>query len=163
MQTTLDRFMAKVKVNEATGCWEWQSVLDRYGYGKFYHERNSNYSAHRFAYEFFVQPIADGVCVCHTCDNRCCVNPCHLFQGTVKQNNDDMIAKGRKWIPPKGAAAFDSKLTNKKVQLIKAFFIRHPNKSGRATGGAAFLARWFGVSQQLISLVKNNKRYNHIK
>jgi len=35
------------------------------------------------------------MCVLHTCDNKSCVRPKHLFLGTLADNVHDCIAKGR--------------------------------------------------------------------
>ena len=88
-----ERFEAKVKAVES-GCHEWQSTLHRDGYGKFWLE-TGQVQAHRVAYQIYKGEIADGLWVLHTCDNRKCVNPDHLYLGTAKQNTNDMHKRAR--------------------------------------------------------------------
>lgn len=47
-------------------------------------------------YEIHVGPITDGLVLCHECDNKLCVNPSHLWPGTVSDNARDLIRKGYK-------------------------------------------------------------------
>jgi hypothetical protein len=90
-----DRFWAKVDVRGPDECWPWKKgLINKDKYGKI----TDNYKTklcHRVAWELTNGPISDGIKVLHKCDFKPCCNPNHLFQGTSKDNTQDMIIKGR--------------------------------------------------------------------
>lgn len=80
-------------VEKTDGCWVWKGRKSTSGYGIFYAQKMMK--AHRFSYMLCKGFIEKNKILCHTCDNRACVNPDHLYQGTHQDNVNDMIQRGR--------------------------------------------------------------------
>ena len=89
-----DRFWGLV--DKTAGCWLWVGYVNNCGYGRLRPAHSQpKVGAHRLSWELTNGPIPDRMCVLHKCDNPACVNPEHLFLGTVQDNVNDMRQKGR--------------------------------------------------------------------
>jgi hypothetical protein len=118
--TLATRFWAKV--DKTAACWLWRGALAGSGYGLIRNETQRMEGAHRVAYRLSKGDIPAGLLVLHTCDNKLCVNPAHLFAGTQCDNMHDMDRKGRRrngFRQQKGAKNNNAKLTVDIVRKAK--------------------------------------------
>jgi|ERR1700675_205148 len=88
----LQRFWAKV--DKTDGCWLWTGAITGVGYGALTID-TKNYSAHCISWMLAHDGVFSKQCVLHKCDNRRCVRPSHLFEGTKGDNNRDAVQKGK--------------------------------------------------------------------
>lgn len=145
------RFWAKVR--KTRGCWHWLASKSHNGYGQFHAPGMTR--AHRFVYELLVGPIPSGLSVLHICDNPSCVNPKHLFLGTIRDNQADKVAKDRQ---AKGEAIGVSKLTEKEVLEIRKRYRRKAYHKSNTNQ----LATEFGVTPVMICYIINRTSWKHI-
>lgn len=142
------RFGAKYEAVPETGCWLWTAAVDGKGYGAF--RMGKMEQAHRASWLLHCGPIPEGMCVCHKCDTPTCVNPDHLFLGTVLDNNADRDAKGRTR-GARGEHNEASKLTESDVRAIRL-----------ALGTQTEIAASFGVDKRRIGLIRRHQAWRHV-
>ena len=151
MKQNLKEGFEKFVIRNPSGCWGWKGCAPKNpGYGEFRSEMKL-VRAHRASWIIYFGEIPKGMLVCHSCDNRLCSNPDHLFLGTCKDNNIDMLKKGRTSIlGKKGSSNPNSKLKESQVQEIRALL--KTDMSQKEIGAM------FSVSQTAVSVI-NTERY----
>lgn len=84
--TTDERFDAKWRLDERTGCHLWHAARDTFGYGNFW-TGHSYVKAHGFAWSRKHGPVPAGMHLDHfVCSNPQCCNPDHLKVVTPREN-----------------------------------------------------------------------------
>lgn len=84
----LERFMARVLVDEQSGCWEWQGARNKGGYGRW-HDPELKRLALAYHSSWRLQghsEVPKGYELDHLCVNPSCVNPAHLEPVTGAEN-----------------------------------------------------------------------------
>jgi len=88
------RFWAKVDRRGPDECWPWLAGSNR-GYG-IITDNNRKRRATQISWEIHNgAPFPTGLDACHSCDNPTCVNPAHIWPGTMRDNILDAVKKGR--------------------------------------------------------------------
>jgi hypothetical protein len=161
MKTLIEKMAERYRVDPTTGCWVWTFSLRLNGYGQI-KSGGKNLYPHRVSYEIHVGPIPDGLCVCHRCDNRACINPDHFFLGTKAENNADRNAKSRtaKGLaaigdrePQTGARNPNAKLTDRQVSEIRdASGVTHRE-----------LSKKYGVGANHIGKIRRGENWSALK
>lgn len=152
---TPESFWARVK--KTSSCWEWSGALNTSGYGSV-GWCGAQYSAHRVA--AWLSGLVDSPAapssrnantfVLHKCDNRKCCNPAHFFIGTHGDNMLDAYSKNRKR-QLRGEAHTNAKLTNADARSIRRLYAQGTTQ--------VEIARRFGVSQRVVSLITRGESY----
>lgn len=151
------RFWSKVEKTDY--CWIWNGTRGKgYGYFKL---GNKNFRAHRFSWELAFGHIPEGLQVLHECDNPSCVNPKHLFLGTIRDNMADMMNKHRhaKYTNPEsyiiGSKVKTSKLNDEKVREIRTLYC-----DGSLT--QLQIANIFNIAKSNVCRIVNHKAWRHV-
>lgn len=149
--TFVRRFWEKVTITD--GCWIWTAATHEWGYGVMQRGRAGRgvIKAHIASWIIHFGHIPIGMNVLHHCDNPPCIRPQHLFLGTISDNTQDMISKGRGLIGTKNGQC---KLTDVDVVLIRKY-----RQSGASLND---LAEQFGVSFSNICSICTRASWRHI-
>lgn len=142
-----------VKLVGKRACWQWKGSRDNLGYGMFGFNGRT-WRAHRLAWVLFNSSISPGLCILHKCDNPSCVNPKHLWMGTVGDNNRDRALKGRSK-PRFGSLHGRAKLTEEQVLEIRSAY-------GKPGATSVDLAHAYGVSGTQILTIVHHKAWRHV-
>jgi len=146
----VDKFWPNVKRLGVNECWPWIAAKTGSGYGVIC-QSNEVILAHRVSYVINVGTIPAGLCVLHRCDNPPCVNPLHLFIGTIRDNNIDCVRKGRSNFS-NGESHCRSVLTERDVRHIK-----------QSKDPVRYLGLLYGVHFSTIARVKRGEIWAHVK
>jgi hypothetical protein len=148
--------LAARTITTDTGCMEWQGAITAStGYGKV-KSAGRAIDTHRAAWIALNGPIPNGLHVCHTCDNRSCINGTHLFLGTHSENMLDAARKGR--LPRNNKHGIESpaaKLTE--AQVLEIHFLA---LTGMFTQKQ--IAEQYGIERTTVGGIKRGESWRHI-
>jgi hypothetical protein len=140
------------KIIRKEGCWDWKSSKNDKEYQRMHISKLApRIAIHIYSWKLYKGEIPEGMFVCHSCDNKRCANPDHLFLGTSDDNIQDMINKKRN---VRGVSHGMAKLDDDKVKEIRKLLeigvslVKTANK--------------FNVSKKTVFRIKHKTHWKHV-
>jgi len=146
-------------VHKTPTCWIWTASTTGSGYGQF-RVGDRKVKAHRFSWLLAGGMIPDGSILCHTCDNKICVNPAHLVLGDHGDNARDRQLKGRGASGPdprKGRPCEHNPATKLNWEAVNR--IRYLRRQGRSVRE---IAATIGISQSQVRNIAAGRNWKDV-
>lgn len=137
------RMWSKIEKRGDDECWQWLGLKDPKGYGRF-HKNGTPIPSTRVMFAIHYGEVKSGFLICHKCDNSGCVNPNHLFEGTVLDNNRDCFDKQRNVTGEKHNFA---KLTEDQVVSLRRSWAENPRETWSEIAGE------YGISPRMAKFI----------
>lgn len=147
--SVLEAIRGKYEVR-SSGCWEWTGITSN-GYGVQWFN-GALHKVPRLMLEAFTNlTLTSGFDVCHTCSNRLCINPEHLYLGTRAMNMRQAVREG----------TVSKKLSPRQAKLIYGL------TRSRLPGFPAYrfnkiIGEIFNVSYKLVEMIGNGKAWSEV-
>ena len=150
------KFWQNVNVTDnQEDCWEWQKGKYGNGYGQV-NINGIKWYSHRFVFwiTFGYLPELPRQ-VNHHCDNRCCCNPNHLYDGTPLDNTRDMLNRGRNRCgSATGSENRMAKLIERDIPKIRRMIV--------CGYTLEYIGNVFGVTDDTICMINTGKTWTHV-
>ena len=158
------------KVDQSGGpdaCWPWTATKRNGGYGVLHIAGTKVGTVYAHRVSRFIATGRDplGFLICHRCDNPWCVNPAHLFEGSVADNVADMLAKKRptclgKRQPHEAAKVLrGERIASAKLSADQVVTIRHLAGTGE---NSTTLGQRYGVDSSTVRQIVRREIWQHV-
>lgn len=130
------------KIDRSGDCHIWQAQTNNWGHGRIRFKREK-LLAHRVAY--FLEHGEPSEQVNHECGRPDCMNPSHLYDGTQKDNAQDMVQHG-----------------NQHLQELSVDDVREIRRRIEKGETQTSVAEDYPIGQPQVSRIVNEERWSHI-